>query len=259
MAQSGWLFVPDRHCCRSGRECRNPASYHSPMCGRFTLTVPRLERIEAALGDQLAGSWPALAPRYNIAPSQAVAIVRQTPAGLCELAMVRWGLVPSWSEEPRTAYSTINARAETVDHKPAFRHAFHHRRCLVPADGWYEWQPAQPRKLPWYFHRQDGGDFAFAGLWERWEREDQALESCSIIVTAANRLAARIHDRMPVILAPEDYALWLDPQAPDPAALKAMLKPCPEAGLTCHRVGLQVNSPKHDDPSLVEPIAAASG
>jgi putative SOS response-associated peptidase YedK len=225
------------------------------MCGRFLLKVTRLERLEQVLAGQFDAPLPPLRPRFNIAPSQDVAIVRRSLSGTCELSWVRWGLVPSWSEEPRTPYSTINARAETVDTKPAFRSAFRHRRCLIPADGWYEWERKEKRKLPWVFHRKDGGDFAFAGLWEHWARGDQVLESCSIIVTAANRVAAAVHDRMPVILPPERYADWLDPNR-DPASLKSLLVPCPDEWLASHRVGLAVNSAANDFPSVVAPVEA---
>lgn len=223
------------------------------MCGRFTLGRSRPERLQASLGVGLRHPWPDLVPRYNIAPSQPVAIVRQAADGLFDVALVTWGLVPSWSEEPKTAYSTINARAETVDTKPAFRSAFRHRRCLVPADGWYEWEKRGPAKIPWYFHRKDGADFAFAGIWERWERGGGRLESCSIIVTGANRLAGTVHDRMPAVLAPEQYRAWLDPANRDLGALKTLLVPAPDDWFTAHRVGTLVNSPRNDHAALIEP------
>lgn len=223
------------------------------MCGRFTLGRSRPERLQAGLGAWLRHPFPDLTPRYNIAPSQQVAIVRQASDGLCDVARVTWGLVPSWSKEPKTSYSTINARAESVDTKPAYRNAFRHRRCLVPADGWYEWERRGTTKIPWYFHRRDGADFAFAGIWECWERGDRRLESCSIIVTDANRIAAAVHDRMPVVLAPEQYRAWLDPANHDLGGLKALLLPAPDEWFTAHRVGTEVNSPRNERSSLVDP------
>ncbi|MGD8312741.1 MAG: SOS response-associated peptidase, partial [Gammaproteobacteria bacterium] len=164
------------------------------MCGRFSLAV---------LPDTLARHFslsgvPALGPRYNIAPSRDIAAIRQGGQGR-ECVPLRWGLVPAWSDEPKTRYSTINARAETVADKPAYRQSFRHRRCLIPATGFYEWQQAGDGRIPHHIRRKDGGLFAFAGLWDRWEKAETTLESCTIIVTAANKLMAPIHDRMPVI------------------------------------------------------------
>jgi putative SOS response-associated peptidase YedK len=149
-----------------------------------------------------------LAPRYNIAPTQDVAVVRLNPSTeKRELSMLRWGLIPFWAEDPKVGYSTINARAETVATKPSFREAFKKRRCLVVADGFYEWQRTDGQKQPYLIHLKDNSPFAFAGLWERWRKGEQAIESCSIIVTEPNAVLEPIHDRMPVILSPEDYGL----------------------------------------------------
>ncbi|MCA9086991.1 MAG: SOS response-associated peptidase, partial [Planctomycetaceae bacterium] len=160
---------------------------------------------------------PDLTPRYNVAPSQSVGVIRVTHAGHREFVALRWGLVPAWSLEPRTAYSTFNARAETVADKPTYRHAFRRRRCLIPADGFYEWRTVGKRKQPYCIAPTDGQPFAFAGLWERWERDGTVVESCTIVVTTANATIAPLHDRMPVILARADEALWLDPALTDPA------------------------------------------
>jgi putative SOS response-associated peptidase YedK len=190
------------------------------MCGRFTLAVPRLDGIETALAGDFGARPPALAPRYNIAPSQQIAIVRRSGMTGCELSHARRGLVPSWSESSRPSHSTFNARAETVADKPAFRSAFRQRRCLIPADCWYEWERRGDRKLPWHFRARHGGTSALAGLWERWERDGETLDSCTIIVTQANGVAAAVHERMPVILPRAHYRNWLDP-FPDRGTLLA--------------------------------------
>ncbi|MGD2112361.1 MAG: SOS response-associated peptidase [Gammaproteobacteria bacterium] len=201
------------------------------MCGRFSLDT---------LPDTLARHFdlreaPALQPRGNIAPSQDIAVIR-LPGQDRECVLLRWGLVPAWSKEPKTRYSTINARAETVAEKPAYRNAFRRRRCLIPATGFYEWQQAGNRKIPHHIRRKDRGLFAFAGLWERWEQGADALESCTIIVTTANRLLAPIHARMPVILEPDRYREWLDPQSIDTAALRSLLVPCAADSLEAYPV-----------------------
>lgn len=220
------------------------------MCGRFSL---------AALPDTLASHFglaavPALAPRYNIAPSQDIAVVRQGAAGR-ECSLLRWGLVPAWSKEPKTKYSTINARAETVAEKPAYRAAFRQRRCLIPTTGFYEWQQRGDTKIPHYIRLQGGGLFAFAGLWEHWQHEDRSLDSCALIVTAANTLMAPIHARMPVILAPEQYATWLDPANTDRQQLTAMLVPYPADAMEAWPVSRRVNNPRHDSADCLEPAA----
>ncbi|MEZ5540974.1 MAG: SOS response-associated peptidase [Pseudomonadota bacterium] len=221
------------------------------MCGRFSL---------ATLPDTLASHFgvprvPTLAPRYNIAPSQDIAVIRAGAAGR-ECVLLRWGLVPAWSKEPRTKYSTINARAETVADKPAYRAAFRQRRCLIPATGFYEWQQRDGSKVPHYIHMQDGGLFAFAGVWERWQQGDAALESCALIVTAANPVMAPIHDRMPAILAPAQYADWLDPDNADRDRLLAMLAPWTSSPMAAWPVSRLVNNPRHDAPECTAPVAA---
>lgn len=222
------------------------------MCGRFTLFAP---------GDVLARMFgvdeaPSLAPRYNIAPSQPVAAARVSPDGSGrELALLRWGLVPSWAKDPAVGDRMINARAETVSEKPYFRSAFRRRRCIVPADGFFEWKRAAGRKQPYFVRFRDGRPFAIASLWERWEGPDgSAVESCALITTTANDAVSPIHDRMPVILAPKDYDLWLDPAIQDKEALLPLLRAFPAEGMTAFPVRFQVNNPKVDTPACIEPL-----
>ena len=222
------------------------------MCGRF---------IQCTSPDRLAERFhlpaiPALMPRYNVAPSQPVLAIRVTEPGQREAVALRWGLIPAWSPEPRTAYSTINARAETVADKPTYRQAFRQRRCLIPADGFYEWRKEGSRKQPYCIAPADDAPLAFAGLWEHWERDGQVVESCTILVTQANALMAPIHDRMPVILDPADETRWLDPTITDPAVLKPLLVPCPVARLRLWPVSTAVNVTRHDGPELMAPLHA---
>lgn len=219
------------------------------MCGRYTLSLSRLVGLETALGQP----FPVLAPRYNIAPGQSVPAVRAVAGGAYALDMLHWGLLPPWARDIKFGYGTLNARAETVADKPAFRRAFRHRRCLLPADGFYEWQDGAHGKQPWYFTRRDGADFAFAGLWERWEGAGKTIESCSIIVTTANALVGEVHDRMPVILHPGDYRFWLDPGVTAVAALEALLAPYPDADMTVRPVSRAVNSARAEGPELIAP------
>lgn len=222
------------------------------MCGRFVRFTP-VERFAVLFR---AAGHPDCPASYNIAPSTKILVARNAADGSRELALLKWGLVPAWSDEPKTAYSTINARAETVAEKPTYRAAFRHRRCLIAADGFYEWQP-QPdsHKQPYYIHLTHNEPFAFAGLWEHWEREGKTLDSCSIIVTAANELMQPIHDRMPVILPPECYAEWLDPALTEPERLKPLLRPYPSDRMALHAVSTVVNSPKNDGRDLLQPFA----
>ena len=225
------------------------------MCGRYAIATARLPRIENVLGIEL----PELKPRYNVAPTQTVPIVRATVARGYELVEARWGLIPAWSKEPRTAYATFNARAETVATKPVFRAAYRARRCLVPASGFYEWRDEGGRKQPWYFSAADGQELAFAGLWEEWHgRDAPPLLSCTILVAAANDLVAPIHDRMAVILGAEDYATWLDP-AQDSATVALLLRPCPSAWLRSWRVSRAVNAARAEGTALTAPVVDADG
>lgn len=216
------------------------------MCGRYTLASSP-EDLERAFG--VAG-WFDIPKRYNIAPSQAVPVVRRGEHGR-ELAMLKWGLLPRWVKEPKTQYSTINARAETVDTKAAFRWVFQHHRCLVPADGFYEWKQVEGRKQPYYIQLKSREPFAMAGLWERWRGpDDQVIESFTVIVTDANDLVRPLHDRMPVILPASAYSSWLDP-ATKPEIAKSLLVPYPEQEMVIRPVSHRVNSPKFDDAELV--------
>lgn len=221
------------------------------MCGRYSLS---------ASGEKLAEQFqlaeiPELAPRYNIAPTQEVAVVRQCAEGR-QLALLRWGLIPSWAKDPSIGARMINARAETVAEKPAFRSAFVRRRCLVPADGFYEWKRTAGGKQPFFFQMRDGRPLAFAGLWEQWKSPDGGqIESYTILTTDANELLRPVHDRMPVILPPDAYDLWLDPDVQKPDVLLALLHPYPEEAMTAYPVSMRVNSPANDDPQCIAPVA----
>jgi len=222
------------------------------MCGRYSLKTDEIHiRRQFNLKD-----IPRLVPRYNVAPSQDVPIVRENAEGERELVFARWGLIPSWSKEPKAEFSTINARAETVAAKPAFRSAFRSRRCLIPADGYYEWaaRPGSKTKQPYYIGLREGALFAFAGLWERWERGETAVESCTIIVTEANELTRPIHDRMPVILPETDYELWLSADARQAEHLQSVLRPFPSELMRAYPVSTEVNNPRNDSEMCVEEI-----
>jgi len=227
------------------------------MCGRYSLTTPP-EAMQRLF--RLAPPLPNLAPRYNIAPTQEAPVIGLKKDVECRgLGMLRWGLVPFWSDGPDSRYSMINARAETVREKPAFRAAFKERRCLVPADGFYEWQPqgkGQP-KQPWRIVRRDDAPFAFAGLWEHWEpkegAEGEPIRSFTIIVTDANELLKPIHERMPVILEAQDHDRWLKG---DPDEAEGLLRPLGADKLRAYKVGTRVNAPANDDPGCIEPLDA---
>jgi putative SOS response-associated peptidase YedK len=219
------------------------------MCGRFAqYSNPEVYASQFDL-DSICNATP----RYNVAPTQPVLAIRRNEEGLRELAPLRWGLVPHWSKGPDNRYSMINARAETVDSKPAYRSAFRHRRCLIPTEGFYEWKAGKGGKTPFLVRRVDKEPFAMAGLWERWkDHEGEVLESCTIVVTDANELVRAIHDRMPVILASEDYEGWLDSANQDFEWLRAILKPANLERWTMHPVSRRVNSPSNDGPELLE-------
>jgi putative SOS response-associated peptidase YedK len=230
------------------------------MCGRFTLRTPATVLIEHfdldVRGDRQLELFE---PRYNIAPTQEIAVVRADfVKGGRAAAMVRWGLIPSWSKEGATGPPMINARAESLAAKPTFRTAYRSRRCLIPADGFYEWQQrpdgGRGKKQPYYIHRPDGHPFAFAGLWESWTKAagGPTIESCTIVTTEANAALRDLHDRMPVVLAPADYALWLDPGVVEPAALSHLLAPCSEDELVAEPVTTHVNRVANDDPKCIE-------
>lgn len=221
------------------------------MCGRFTLRTNATSLIEH-FGGELPFDLPL---RYNIAPTQRVATLRIGPElDGRQWQMVRWGLIPSWAKEASIGNRMINARAETVTEKPAFRTAWRRRRCLVPADGYYEWQKTGKGKQPFYIRLRDDSPFAMAGLWERWldPETDEPIESCTIITTDANELTRPIHDRMPVILNAADYDLWLDPQVPNPDPLRQLFRPFDSLAMRADPVSTLVNSPRNDDPRCVE-------
>ena len=209
------------------------------------------------LVEQFLFNWDGspLAPRFNIAPSQPVAAVRVTAEQPeRRLAMFRWGLIPSWAKDPAIGNRLINARGESVAEKPSFRNAFRRRRCLVLADGYYEWEKrgTKGKKQPYYFTVQDGEPFALAGLWERWhDADDHLLETCTIITTAANETARAIHDRMPVILNAADYDLWLDHDVSDAERLKPLLRPFPAELMAAYPVDTTVNNPRNETPECV--------
>jgi len=221
------------------------------MCGRFTLTT-NLGAIAKRFG--VSRFLEEVGARYNIAPSQTVIVVNDD--GTRNLTQMRWGLIPSWAKDPAIGNRMINARAETVATKPAFRAALRKRRCLIPADGFYEWQPVGRRKQPVYIALKNREPFGFAGLWESWtspEREES--RSCTIITTEANELLKPIHDRMPVILTKDAEAVWLDPAIQEPARLLPLLTPYPAEDMTVYPVNLRVNSPANDGPERIEPLA----
>jgi putative SOS response-associated peptidase YedK len=222
------------------------------VCGRFTLTKSP-EEIETTFGLDETPRWK---PRFNIAPGQDVATIHQSDDGRRELAPRRWGLVPQWAKDVRIGSRLINARSETADAKPSFRDAMRRRRCLLPADGFYEWAAsgAGPRQ-PYYIVRPDRDCFALAGLYERWRApEGDWLETCTVLTTRANAVLAAIHARMPVILPPSSWEGWLDPEQRDPARLRELLAPRPEAELEAVPVSLRVNRPQHDDPECIAPV-----
>ena len=220
------------------------------MCGRFTLQTPESQIREAfhlPIGKQLG-----LSPRYNIAPSQDIPIIRDAEVGH-ELILAKWGLVPHMSKEPKTKYSTINARIETVAEKPTYRTPFKSRRCLIPADGFYEWKVVNGHKIPHYIRIRTGGVFAFAGIWDRWEGKGKALDSCSIIVMPSNEVMKPIHERMPAIIAPAHYDLWLDPRITEKVEIMQYLNSAPSSSLKFYPISPWVNSPEHDDERCTLP------
>jgi putative SOS response-associated peptidase YedK len=197
---------------------------------------------------------PEMTPRYNVAPSQPVAVVANNGKNAVEF--FKWGLVPSWAKDPEIGNRMINARAETLSEKPSFRAAYKRRRCLILADGFYEWQPipGSKSKTPMLIKLKSGEPFAFAGLWEAWHPDQEdALLSCAIVTTTPNALMEKIHNRMPVILKPGAYPLWLDPAEQTPAALDKLLKPFPAPQMTAFAVSRLVNDPKNDSPECITP------
>jgi putative SOS response-associated peptidase YedK len=226
------------------------------MCGRFAL-ISDTEQLVAQFGiaPALVAGVPNSVPRYNIAPTQPVAAIRlEEETKQRELTFFRWGLIPSWSKDINIGSRMINARSETVAEKPSFRAAFKRRRCIIPADGFYEWQKRDGGKQPMFIHATDKRPFALAGLWEMWsDPEGSMLQTCTILTTHPNELMATIHDRMPVILEPEDFDMWLDP-GDDPEQGLHLLRPYPAAKMDAYPVSTIVNSPKNDVPACIEPL-----
>lgn len=220
------------------------------MCGRFTLQISP-ELLAEIFGLTEIPTFPA---RYNIAPTQQIAIVR-SDANQNRLDFVKWGLIPSWAKDNTIGNHMINAKSETVHEKPAFHHAIRYRRCLVPSSGFFEWRKEGNSKQPIYIHLKDGTPMVYAGLWESWKTpEGSTLESCSILTTTANTLIEPIHDRMPVILHPQEYGLWLDRDMTDPTRLQKLYQPYPSELLEAFEVSTAVNSPRNDSPDLILPI-----
>jgi putative SOS response-associated peptidase YedK len=225
------------------------------MCGRYANFTPVREF--ARLFGARTG-MPDLAPRYNVAPSSPVLACRADPGGGRELVVLTWGLVPPWAKDPKTGHRMINARAETVAVKPAFRSALRRRRCLIAADGFYEWRAGMRHKQPYFIRMKGGRPFAFAGLWERWQGiEGEVIESCAIVVTQASKGVEIIHERMPVVVRPEDYSLWLDPALEDPPRVLRLLMPYPAEGMEALPVGLGVNRASNDGVDLIQPVTPA--
>jgi putative SOS response-associated peptidase YedK len=219
------------------------------MCGRFTLHLPA-EVIAEIFGVPLPTGLP---PRYNIAPSQLNPVVRLGVEGR-QIAPLKWGLIPHWAQDPRLGFSMINARAETIEEKPAFRVPFRSRRCLVVADGFYEWRHEGKTKEPFHITLKSGGVMPFAGLWDHWQSpEGENVESFTIITCAANGLISRLHERMPVIIGPKDYDLWLNPRARLEEAGR-LLRPYPDEWMKLSRVGPLVNSPANDSEECIRKV-----
>ncbi len=226
------------------------------MCGRYALktSVPEIARI---LG---ASAKAEFAPCYNVAPSRNVPVCRISDAGGRELALLRWGLVPHWAKTIDDRYRMINARAETIASRPAFRAPFRSRRCLVPADGYFEWKAGPQRKQPYFIHRSDGFPLFLAALWDRWDKgKDGPLESFCIVTTSASDHLATVHDRMPVVIENDDMNTWLDREVEDADRLLSLLSTQKGDVLEFTPVSTYVNNPRNDDPRCLEPVAEPPG
>lgn len=222
------------------------------MCGRFTLSVSA-ENLKEAFADFVFPTT--YAPRYNIAPTQPVLAIPNDGSKRADFFV--WGLIPSWAKDPSMANRLINARGESLAEKPAFRGAYKYRRCLVLADGFYEWaaRPGTKAKTPYFVHLKSGEPFAFAGLWEEWHAPDGSMiRSCTIITTTPNELMASIHNRMPAILAPADYMVWLDPAPQSPERLRSLIRPFPAERMEMYPVSSLVNSPANDRAECLVPL-----
>jgi len=223
------------------------------MCGRY-----RLSRRKEVLAEHFGADFADMEwePRWNIAPTQPVPVIQADGQGLVlKVSLMRWGLIPSWAADATIGARTINARSETAESKPSFQEPLRKQRCLIPADGFYEWQRAARGKQPFCFEVRDGVIFAFAGLWDRWRRPDgDAIETCTILTTTPNELLADVHDRMPVILAPDCYDRWLDPSMQDAASAVALLMPFDATCMRRYPVSSRVNLVANDDPECSAPV-----
>jgi putative SOS response-associated peptidase YedK len=225
------------------------------MCSRYSLTSPP-EAVRAYFRYDNEAAFP---PRYNIAPSQPVAIVRNTPAGGRELALVRWGLLPGWVKDPRAFKMLINARGETAADKPSFRAAMRHRRCLVPTDGFYEWTGETGAKRPHLVRPRSGAPMALAAIFEHWQGADGSeIETMAILTVAANRAMSALHERMPAIVAPEDFDVWLDCRPGTAEVVAGLLRPAPEGLLDIIEVSRKLNNPRNEGPEVQEPAGGAT-
>ena len=226
------------------------------MCGRYKLS--RRKQVVEEYFDCFSDE-PDWIPRYNIAPTQPVPVIRQNPKEpVRELSLIRWGLIPSWAKDPSGAARMINARSETAATKPAFRDALKSRRCLIPADGFYEWAKTAKSKQPYCFEVNEGELFAFAGLWDRWQNASgKSVETCSILTTTPNAVTAPVHDRMPVILDPDSHDMWLDPGMQDVSAASDLLKPFNARLMRCYPVSRRVNLVGNDDEECSRPVEPA--
>ena len=225
------------------------------MCGRFTLQITP-EHLAVIFGLIEIPTFPA---RFNIAPSQKVAVIRQNGDGQNRLDFLRWGLIPSWAEGMSIGYKLINARSETVHEKHSFRHAIRYRRCLIPTSGFYEWREEGGKNIPLYVRVKDGSPMVFAGLWESWKSpEGEVIESCTILTTTSNKLIKPLHERMPVILHPQEYDIWLDRETNNPEMLKRFYQPYPADNMEMYPVSPLVNSAKADSPELIKAENSAS-
>lgn len=225
------------------------------MCGRFTIVVTLEELMERFLLDSVPFAYR---PRYNAAPGQPIAAI-VAHKGENRIGLLRWGLIPSWAKDEKIGYQTINAKAETLREKPSFAAAFESRRCVIPADGFYEWKRGDERgsRQPYRITLKSGGLFALAGLYDSWTAPDgRKISSCTIITTTANRLMADIHDRMPVILRPEDERIWLDRTQFDARRLQSLLAPYPDEEMTAYAVSPKVGNVANDAPDLIEPLTS---
>jgi putative SOS response-associated peptidase YedK len=237
-------------------ELGRPICHNLPMCGRYRLS--RRKQIVEEYFDTVSGEeeWT---PRFNIAPTQLIPIIRQHPKEpVRELSLMRWGLIPSWAKDSSAAAKMINARSETASTKPAFRDALKSRRCLIPVDGFYEWERTGKAKQPYRFEVDDGELFAFAGLWDGWkDASGNWIKTCSILTTTPNSVTSAVHDRMPVILDPASYDLWLDPGMQHVSAISQLLKPFDARLMRCYPISTRINHVANDDEECSKVVQVA--